>query len=166
LPSQLRDFESNRGIGLVSRDGGAFSQMVFSNILFDCRHGDPCHWGKADPVFVSLRYRAPDVRPGNISQITFSSLNGVGEGAINLHSEIDGAVRDITFNGLTFTRSTARPVSRAVTTCAHRVTRNDLPAWGWTTLTGWIRRQGVRTASGVTRTGYLPSLLAVSVGCI
>jgi polygalacturonase len=39
-------FESNRGIGLVSRDGGAFSQMVFSNILFDCRHGDPCHWGK------------------------------------------------------------------------------------------------------------------------
>jgi hypothetical protein len=28
----------------------------------------------------------------------------VGEGAINLHSEIDGAVRDITFNGLTFTQ--------------------------------------------------------------
>lgn len=97
-------FESNRGIGLVSRDGGAFSQMVFSNILFDCRHGDPCHWGKADPVFISLRHRAPDVRPGDISQVTFSSLNGVGEGAINLHSEIDGAVRDITFNGLTFTQ--------------------------------------------------------------
>lgn len=95
-------FESNRGIGLVSRDGGAFSQMVFSNILFDCRHGDPCHWGKADPVFVSLRYRAPDVRPGNISQITFSGLNGVGEGAINLHSEIPDAISGITFSGVTF----------------------------------------------------------------
>lgn len=97
-------FESNRGIGLISRDGGAFSQMSFSNILFDCRHGDPCHWGKADPIFVSVRHRSPDVTPGNITQVTFTSLNGVGEGAINLHSEIPGAIRHVSFNGLTFSQ--------------------------------------------------------------
>ncbi|MRS90889.1 glycoside hydrolase family 28 protein [Enterobacteriaceae bacterium RIT714] len=97
-------FESNRGIGLVSRDGGRFSKMSFSNILFDCGHGNPCHWGKADPVFVSVRHRAPDVTPGDISLVVFSGLNGVGEGAINLHSEIPGAIRDVTFNGLTFSQ--------------------------------------------------------------
>lgn len=97
-------FESNRAIGLVSRDGGQFSQMLFSNILFDCRHGDPCHWGKADPVFVSVRHRAPDITPGQIRQITFSNLSGSGEGAINLHSDIPGAIRDVTFNGLTFSQ--------------------------------------------------------------
>lgn len=100
-------FESNRGIGLVSRDGGHFSMMSFSHILFDCRHGHPCHWGKADPVFISVRHRAPDVMPGDIRQVTFSGLNGAGEGAINLHSETPGAIRDITFNGLTFNQQLA-----------------------------------------------------------
>ncbi|MDK9605068.1 glycoside hydrolase family 28 protein [Lelliottia wanjuensis] len=100
-------FESNRGIGLVSRDGGHFSMMSFSNILFDCRHGHPCHWGKADPVFISVRHRAPGVTPGDIRQVTFSGLSGTGEGAINLHSETPGAIRDITFNGLTFNQQLA-----------------------------------------------------------
>ncbi|WP_371972903.1 glycoside hydrolase family 28 protein [Lelliottia nimipressuralis] len=101
-------FDSNRGIGLISRDGGHFSKMSFSNILFDCRHGHPCHWGKADPVFISVRHRAPDITPGTISQITFSGLNGTGEGAINLHSETPGAIRDITFNGLAFSQLASR----------------------------------------------------------
>ena len=93
-------FESNRGIGLVSRDGGQFSQMAFSNILFDCHHSHPCHWGKADPVFVSVRHRDPLIQPGDITDITFSQLSGLGEGAINLHSETPGHIRRITFNGL------------------------------------------------------------------
>ena len=93
-------FESNRGIGLVSRDGGRFSQMIFSNILFDCRHGHPCHWGKADPVFISVRHRDPQVQPGRVEDITFSQLSGVSEGAINLHAETPGDIRHVTFNGL------------------------------------------------------------------
>lgn len=95
-------FESNRGIGLVSRDGGRFRQMVFSNILFDCRHGHPCHWGKADPVFISVRRRAPEIAPGDIKHVTFSTLSGRAEGAINLHCEVAGQIRDVTFNGLSF----------------------------------------------------------------
>nr|WP_318381004.1 glycosyl hydrolase family 28 protein [uncultured Enterobacter sp.] len=93
-------FESNRGIGLVSRDGGVFECLSFSHILFDCQHGDPCHWGKADPVFVSVRTRAPQTRPGQIRQVSFSHLTGRAQGAINLHSETPGDIRDITFDGI------------------------------------------------------------------
>lgn len=93
-------FESNRGIGLVSRDGGQFSQMIFSNILFDCRHGHPCHWGKADPVFISVRHRDPNIQPGRVEDITFSQLSGVSEGAINLHCETAGEIRHVSFNAL------------------------------------------------------------------
>lgn len=95
-------FESNRGIGLVSRDGGEFSQMSFSNILFDCRHGHPCHWGKADPVYLSARRRDPQIPAGKIQRITFSQLSGISEGAINLHSETPGDIHDITFDTLQF----------------------------------------------------------------
>lgn len=100
IVSNCTIFESNRGIGLVSRDGGTFSQMSFSNILFDCRHGHPCHWGKADPVYLSARRRDPQVAAGQIQHITFSNLSGISEGAINLHSETAGDIHDITFNGV------------------------------------------------------------------
>ncbi|MCM7167305.1 glycoside hydrolase family 28 protein [Enterobacter quasiroggenkampii] len=93
-------FESNRGIGLVSRDGGRFQRLVFSNILFDCRHGHPCHWGKADPIYISVRHRAPEVQPGTIENVIFSNLAGHAEGAINLHSDTPGNIRDVMFNGL------------------------------------------------------------------
>lgn len=95
-------FESNRGIGLISRDGGELSQMSFSNILFDCRHAHPCHWGKADPVYLSARRRDPQIPAGKIKQITFSQLSGISEGAINLHSETPGDIHDITFDGIQF----------------------------------------------------------------
>ncbi|EAN4945056.1 glycoside hydrolase family 28 protein [Salmonella enterica] len=95
-------FESNRGIGLVSRDGGRLQHLAFNNILFDCRHGHPCHWGKADPVFISVRHRAPALMPGTISHVTFNNLSGCAEGAINLHSETPGQIRDVLFNGLHF----------------------------------------------------------------
>jgi Endopolygalacturonase len=95
-------FESNRGIGLLSRDGGEFSQMSFSNILFDCRHAHPCHWGKADPIYLSARRRDPQIPAGQIKQITFSQLSGISEGAINLHSETPGDIHDITFDGIQF----------------------------------------------------------------
>lgn len=93
-------YESNRGIGLVSRDGGEFSYLNFSNILFDCRHGHPCHWGKADPVYLSARRRDPQIPAGHIKHITFSHLSGISEGAINLHSETAGDIHDIIFNGI------------------------------------------------------------------
>ncbi|MEI8634249.1 hypothetical protein P4S72_23810 [Vibrio sp. PP-XX7] len=39
-------YDSNRAIGLVSRDGGNFRRLQFSHITFNCRHVHPCHWGK------------------------------------------------------------------------------------------------------------------------
>ncbi|WP_436856494.1 glycoside hydrolase family 28 protein [Citrobacter tructae] len=104
LVSNCSLFESNRGIGLISRDGGHFRHLLFSNILFDCRHAHPCHWGKADPVFISVLHRAPDVVPGNIENVTFSTLSGSAEGAINLHSETAGQIRSVAFNNLSFTQ--------------------------------------------------------------
>ncbi|OOC14815.1 hypothetical protein BM451_04240 [Dickeya dadantii] len=94
-------YDSNRGIGLMSRDGGAFRRICFSDITFECVAAPPCHWGKADPVFVSVRYRDPTIEPGVIEDVRFVRLSGVSEGAINLHSTPAGYIRDIHFDGIT-----------------------------------------------------------------
>lgn len=95
-------YESNRGIGLVSRDGGSFRRLVFSNISLDCALGEPCHWGKADPIYISVRPRDPAVVPGAIEGVQFNHLQIRAEGAINLHTEVAGALRDIRLHGIGF----------------------------------------------------------------
>lgn len=92
--------DSNRGIGLLSRDGGHFRRLALSHITFNCIYGPPVHWGKADPVFISVRPRHPDVAPGEIAWVAFSHLTGAMQGAINLHCEIPGALHHISFSHL------------------------------------------------------------------
>ncbi|TLV19966.1 glycoside hydrolase family 28 protein [Klebsiella indica] len=97
----LRDctiIDSNRAIGIISRDGGRFRRLHFHNISFVCRYVNACHWGRADPVFISSRRRDPVVAPGAISQVSFSALRGHAQGAINLHAETAGEIDDIHFS--------------------------------------------------------------------
>ncbi|WP_318375572.1 glycoside hydrolase family 28 protein [Enterobacter sp.] len=88
-------YQSNRGIGLVSRDGGNLRRMIFSNIVFDCHTAHPCHWGKADPLYISVRYRDPAIEPGDVAMIQFRGLTGCAEGAVNFHSEPYGKIHHI-----------------------------------------------------------------------
>lgn len=88
-------FDSNRGIGILSRDGGAMRRLLFSHLTFVCHYAPPCHWGKADPLFVSVRPRDPAVRPGRVEQLQFTQASGVAEGAINLHAARPGDIRDV-----------------------------------------------------------------------
>lgn len=93
-------FDSNRGIGIVSRDGGAIRRVMVSNLTFVCHHAPPCHWGKADPLFISVRHRDPTITPGRVEQVQFSNATGVAEGAINLHAEQPGWIRDVVISQL------------------------------------------------------------------
>jgi polygalacturonase len=103
-------YESNRGIGLVSRDGGNFRRLMFSQITLDCALGEPCHWGKADPIYLSVRVRDPAIVPGVIEHVQFKNLQIRAEGAINMTTERPGALRHISLDGIDFEqRASASP---------------------------------------------------------
>ena len=100
--SNITVFDSNRAITLVSRDGGNLRQMIFSNITYECRLCVAHHWGKAEPVALSLRYRDPTITPGIIEDIIFNNLTGSAHGAFHLYSEIQDAISNITFDTINF----------------------------------------------------------------
>ncbi|MCW0975838.1 MULTISPECIES: glycoside hydrolase family 28 protein [Pantoea] len=104
-------FDSNRGIGILSRDGGAMRRLLFSNLTFACHHAPPCHWGKADPLHISVRSRDPAITPGIVEQVQFSNVTGVAEGAINLHAAEPGWIRDVVISQLQM-RQTVAPVAQ------------------------------------------------------
>lgn len=95
-------YESNRGIGLVSRDGGNYRRLSFSHITLACTLGEPCHWGKADPIYVSVRPRDPAVEPGVIEDVQFDHIQIRAEGAINMHTEVEGKLRNISLHAIRF----------------------------------------------------------------
>lgn len=105
-------YESNRGIGIISRDGGNFSRLIFSNITYACSYAHACHWGKSDPIFVSVRFRDPNIVPGSVSDVVFSNIVGVTEGAINLHSDIQGAINNVTFNAVSIRQTVSEDASQ------------------------------------------------------
>ena len=92
--------DSNRGIGLVSRDGGNIRNVNVSNIISVNKYVSACHWGKADPIYMSVRYRNPDIKPGFIENVYLSNIQCQSEGAINLHSELKNGIRNINFNNV------------------------------------------------------------------
>ncbi|CAG9298220.1 glycoside hydrolase family 28 protein [Celerinatantimonas diazotrophica] len=93
-------YDSNRAIGIVSRDGGVIQRLRFTHINFACHHVHPCHWGKADPIFISCRHRDPAVTPGAIRWVSFSHFSGTAEGAINMHTDTSGSLQHILLNHL------------------------------------------------------------------
>ena len=94
---------TNRAIGLVSRDGGKLSNIIFKNIIIETAQTSACHWGKADPVYVSVRYRNPEVKPGEISNVMFSDIIAESEGAINFHGLQDASIQNIAMNNIQLT---------------------------------------------------------------
>lgn len=100
-------FDSNRGVGILSRDGGAMRRLLFSNLTFTCHQAPPCHWGKADPLHISVRRRDPAITPGVVEQVQFSTITGVAEGAINLHAAEPGWIRDVVISQLQMQQAVA-----------------------------------------------------------
>lgn len=92
---------SNRGISLVSRDGGGLKNITVSDISITTKFTLECHWGKADPIFISVKKRNPEsMQCGHINNVTFNNINIISEGAINIHSEPNSRVNKIFLNNV------------------------------------------------------------------
>ncbi|WP_237155245.1 polygalacturonase PglB [Oryzibacter oryziterrae] len=77
--------DSNRALGLFSRDGGRLARVRFSRISVDCHETLDGFWGSGEALTVNIVDRRPDSRPaGAITDLVVEDVTGSMEGAINL----------------------------------------------------------------------------------
>ena len=93
--SNILILKSNRGIALVSRDGGNIENITFNDISIENEFTKECHWGKSDSIYISIKRRNLDMPLGYIKNIYFSNISIKSKGAINLHAEKLGLVENI-----------------------------------------------------------------------
>jgi len=104
---------SNRGIGIQHRDEGEVSDIVFSNMIIECRLFSDVWWGKAEPIYVTAFPRSAEDhkdagwrlpkgrkngRVGNVKNITFSNIRCKSENGIIVAGDCPEKVSNIRFN--------------------------------------------------------------------
>lgn len=103
--SKSHFINATRAASVFSRDGGAISNISVDDVKISCVLSSPCHWGKAEPIFVSVRPRDPEVKPGAVENVSFSNISGTFEGAVNLISEPEGLIQNAVFENMDLTQT-------------------------------------------------------------
>lgn len=80
---EVRD--SNRALGIFSRDGGAVRDVRFCRITVDCHETPDGYWGSGEAVTINVVDRRPDERPaGAIQDVLIEDISGRVEGAVTI----------------------------------------------------------------------------------
>ncbi|MDA5641198.1 MULTISPECIES: polygalacturonase PglB [Agrobacterium] len=93
--------QSNRGMGLFSRDGGAMRNIRFSRIEAECHETPGGFWGSGEAVTVTVVDRRPERQAGRVDNLIVEDLSGSMEGAINLVSTSAAGIHNVRFERIT-----------------------------------------------------------------
>lgn len=97
---------SNRGLGIIVRDGGTAKNIQFSNITMELDRKHFNWWGNADPIWLVLLKRHAQSELGAIKNVSFNNIIAHGQGTSKLEGyHTDSIVRplkNIQFNHVQF----------------------------------------------------------------
>jgi len=91
---------SNRGLGIFSRDGGKIEDVVFRDIELDCSETPDGFWGSGEPFTITKLTRRPERPSGTIRTVLLENVSGRSHGAINLFAEEPGGIDGIVLRGI------------------------------------------------------------------
>ncbi|MDX2194939.1 MAG: glycosyl hydrolase family 28 protein [Cytophagales bacterium] len=96
--SNLVIYESNRGIGIFTRDSAGIENLFFNNIQIDTRLHKGHWWGKGEPIHVSNINREEGMKTGTIKNIRFNNINMTAETGVVAYSETANSIENIQFH--------------------------------------------------------------------
>lgn len=76
--------ESNRGIGIIVRDGGTVSDVTISNIVMDLKRKPVFWWGNGEAFHFYVFKRNPDSRLEQIKNVTLNNIRGTVDGTSSI----------------------------------------------------------------------------------
>ena len=92
--------DSNRGIGLFSRDNSNISDVTFTNIIMETRLHSDGWWGKSEPIHISAIPSSKNGNSGIINNITFNNIKANSESGIVIYGEGNNVIKRIKMTGI------------------------------------------------------------------
>lgn len=87
--------QSNRGLGIFSRDGGKVSNVRFSRIHLECFETPDGFWGSGEALTVTVVDRVPERPAGAVENLIVEDITGTMEGAITLVSVAPAGIHHV-----------------------------------------------------------------------
>ena len=102
---------TNRGVSLQLRDKGNIRNVQISNMNIETRRFSQEWWGRAEPVYITVRDRKKGVTAGRIEHVCLSSVNCRGENGIFISGCRENSIRDVVMEhvGVVMEKSTKWP---------------------------------------------------------
>ena len=95
LFSDCEIVDSNRGLGVFSRDGGAISRVKFHRIAVECRETPDGYWGSGEALTVTMLDRVASRPAGAVTALEAVCISGRMEGAICLVAARPGGISGV-----------------------------------------------------------------------
>ncbi len=93
--SNLVIYESNRGLGVFSRDAGSIENILFSNITIQNRLHSGHWWGNGEPIHVSAIKQDPEIPAGPVNNIRFRNIIAESESGIVIYGTKESQVKNV-----------------------------------------------------------------------
>jgi polygalacturonase len=93
--SNLVIYDSNRGLGVFSRDHGSIENILFSDITIQNRIHSGHWWGNGEPIHVSAIQQDPELPAGPVKNIRFRNIIAESESGIVIYGTGDSPVTDV-----------------------------------------------------------------------
>ena len=155
--------DSNRALGVFSRDGGRVSNVRFSRISVDCHETRDGFWGSGEAVTINVVDRRAERPAGAIEGLVIEDISGTAEGAINLVAAASAGISDVRLSRLNITQ---RPgVLGTGRRYDLRPTPADVspPPGAKGRANAWVRGEDGRIVGVMDYPGGLPGLFAKGV---
>lgn len=157
---------SNRALGLFSRDGGKITNVRFRRIEVDCHETLDGFWGSGEALTVTVVDRVPERPAGQISNLVVEDLSGSMQGAMTLISTSAAQITDVRLSGLRLRQDNGplgtgrcydlRPTNADLAPSADAAGRAN----------AWTKGADGRVVGKVDYPGGMPVLFAAGVGGI
>jgi polygalacturonase len=93
--SNLVIYDSNRGLGVFSRDDGSIENILFSDITIQNRIHSGHWWGNGEPIHVSAIKQDPHIPAGPVRNIRFRNILAEGESGIVIWGTGESPITDL-----------------------------------------------------------------------
>ncbi len=93
--SNLVIYDSNRGLGVFSRDAGSIENILFSDITIRNRLHSGHWWGNGEPIHVSAIKQDPEIPAGPVKNIRFRNIIAESESGIVIYGTEESPVMDV-----------------------------------------------------------------------
>lgn len=155
--------DSNRGLGIFSRDGGTIERIRFERMVVDCHETPIGFWGSGEALTLTALDRRQELPAGGIRDVLIEGLSGRAEGAMLLYAGRSGLISSVVLRNIKLDQQPGTLGTAAMMDL--RPTEADLtvPEGVEGRANSWVRLGDGTIAGLVPYPGGLPGLYAHAV---